>query len=170
MHTPILIFFTCIAKKQISKLHNIVLLHKKVEHVPKKIHLCTEIFRPPLYWSYMFTFGQLFWKKSIYLPLYIFFSFSKQILDGQIPDRPNQTWKDQDRAKHFCFFFYFASILIVISHAIQQQRREIFSLDFWIMLCWFLFLHYMLELENCITISCVAEWEGVTKVWKISYL
>ena len=36
MHTPILIFFTCIAKKQISKLHNIVLLHKKVKHVPKR--------------------------------------------------------------------------------------------------------------------------------------
>ena len=31
MHTPILIFFTCIAKKQISKLHNIVLLHKKIK-------------------------------------------------------------------------------------------------------------------------------------------
>lgn len=141
MHTPILIFFTCIAKKQISKLHNIVLLHKKVEHVPKKIHLCTEIFRPPLYWSYMFTFGQLLWKKSIYLPLYIFFSFSKQILDGQIPDRPNQTWKDQDRAKHFCFFFYFASILIVISHATITHGNIFLGFLDYVMLIFVLTLH-----------------------------
>ena len=39
---------------------------------------------------------------------------------------------------------------------------EIFSLDFWIMLCWFLYLHYMLELENCIILSHVSRNE---KVW-----
>ena len=79
MHTPIRIFFTCIAKKQISKLHNIVLLHKKVE--PLNMYL--ERYNYALKFldrhsiDPMFTFDQLLWKKSIYLPLYyIFFSFS----------------------------------------------------------------------------------------------
>ena len=67
MHTPILIFFTCIAKKQISKLHNIVLLHKKIEYVPKKIQ---DTF---INWNVYIL--STFVEKTIYLPLYIFFYF-----------------------------------------------------------------------------------------------
>ena len=92
MHTPILIFFTCIAKKQISKLHNIVLLHKKVKHVPKKIHLCTEIFRPPLYWSYVYIWSTFL--EKIHLPpfIHLFFFF-------QTDTRWTNPWQTQSDLK-----------------------------------------------------------------------